>query len=179
MQKWIILVTVSLILILGVVVVINCNIETEYVPETEIADKELRKTMVNLYFQDKTSKELVKESRLIDSKNLLREPYKELLNMLISGPENENFEKLIPEGTNLIDISLKGNTIVINFSNDFVEKSVDDNQRYNSVSSIVKTLTQLTEVNEIKIVIEGNEIDGFIENGLDFKQAFTGKMFEV
>ena len=83
MQKWIILVTVSLILILGVVVVINCNIETEYVPETEIADKELRKTMVNLYFQDKTSKELVKESRLIDSKNLLREPYKELLNMLM------------------------------------------------------------------------------------------------
>lgn len=178
MQKWIILVVVCVIIILGGVVAMNCNVETEYVPEAEIEDKELRKTIVSLYFQDKTTKEIVKESRLIDSKNLLREPYQELLNMLIAGSENTNYEKIIPEGTKIHDLSLNGNTLTINFSNEFVEKSVDDSQRRNSVVSIVKTLTQLTEVNEVKIIIDGQEIDGFTEIGLDFKQAFSQKMFE-
>ena len=66
----------------------------------------------------------------------------------------------------------------INFSNQFVENSTDDKQRYNSIYTIVKTLTELTEVNEIKIIIDGKEIDGFIESGLDFKQKFNIKMFE-
>lgn len=178
MQKWIILIVVCLIIILGIFVVMNFKVETEYVPETEIEDKELRKTIVNLYFQDKTTKEIVKESRLIDSKNLLRDPYLELLNMLIAGPENDIYEKTIPDGTIIKDITLNGNMIIINFSNEFVEKSIDDKQRYNSVSSIVKTLTELTEINEIKLMIDGKEIDGFIEIGLDFKQSFTSKMFE-
>ena len=178
MQKWIILVVVCLIVILGGIVVINFNVETEYVPETEIEDKELRKTIVNLYFQDKTTKQIVKESRLIDSKNLLKEPYLELLNMLIMGPEGDNYEKIIPEGTVVKEVNLNANIVTINFSNEFVEKSIDDNQRYNSIVSIVKTLTELTEVNEVKILIDGKEIDGFIEIGLDFKQTFNAKMFE-
>ena len=178
MQKWIILIVVCLIIILGCIVVMNFKVETEYVPETEIEDKELRKTIVSLYFQDKITKEIVKESRLIDSKNLLRDPYIELIKMLIEGPESDNYEKIIPEGTHIKDITLNANMITLNLSNEFVEKSVDDKQRFNSIASIVKTLTELTEINEIKIIIEGNEIDGFIEIGLDFKQVFTAKMFE-
>lgn len=156
----------------------NCNVETEYTPETELEDKELRKTIVNLYFQNKETKELVKESRLIDSKRLLMEPYEELLKMLIEGPENSSYERVIPDGTRILGVSVNSNVVIVNFSNEFVEKSTDDKQRYNSVASIVKTLTELKEVNEIKIIIEGNEIDGFIENNLDFKQTFTSKQFQ-
>ncbi len=178
MQKWIILAIVCIIVILCGVIISNFNVETEYVPETEIEDKELRKTIVNLYFQDKLTKEIVKESRLIDSKNLLREPYLELLNMLISGPENDSYEKTIPDGTTVKEVTLKGSILTINFSNEFVERSVDDQQRYNSVVSIVKTLTELMEINEVKVIIDGKEIDGFTEIGLDFKQTFSAKMFE-
>lgn len=177
MQKWIIFGVVIVIVVLCGVVAMNSKIETEYIPETEIEDKELRKTIVNLYFQDKITKEIVKESRLIDSKDLLREPYVELLNMLITGPESENYEKTIPDGTILKDVKLNGNVIIINFSNEFVEKSEDEKQRYNSIATIVKTLTELVEVNEVKIIIDGKEIDGFVELGLDFKQHFQAKMF--
>ena len=76
------------------------------------------------------------------------------------------------------DIVFENNTVNIDFSNQFVEKSTDDKQRYNSIYAIVKSLTELTEVNEIKIMIDGNEIDGFIEIGLDFKKKFNIKMFE-
>lgn len=173
MQKWIIFIVVLIILILSGIVVMNFNVETEYVPETEIEEKELRKTIVSLYFQDKQTKELVRESRLIDSKNLLKEPYKELLNMLISGPENESYEKCIPEGTRILNISKEQDIVIIDFSNEFVEKSTDEKQKNNSIYSILNTLTELTEINGIKIKIDGNEIDGFIECGLDFKQIFT------
>lgn len=175
MQKWIIISVVCIILILSGIVIMNFNIETEYVPETEIEDKELRKTIVSLYFQNKETKELVKESRLIDSKNLLKNPYEELLAMLLNGPENSNYEKCIPNEVKILDITLDKDVAIINLSNEFVEKSGDDAQKYNSIYSIVNTLTELTEINGIKIIIDGNEIDGFIENGLDFKQVFYKK----
>ena len=175
MQKWIILIVVVLIIILGIVVAMNFKIETEYIPEKEMEEKELRKTIVSLYFQDKENKEIVKENRLIDSKNLLREPYLELLNMLISGPENEFYEKTIPDETKIREINFNNNIVTIDFSNEFVENSIDDKQRYNSICSIVKTLTELTEVNGVKILIEGKEIDGFVEIGLDFKQVLDVK----
>lgn len=178
MQKWIIFTVVCILIILGIIIVLNFNIETEYIPETEIGDKELRKTIVDLYFQNKETKELVKESRLIDSKKLLREPCEELINMLIQGPENSSYERIIPEGTKILGIIQEKDIIIINFSNEFVEKSSDDKQKYNSVFSIVKTLAELTEVNGIKIQIEGKEIDGFTEIGLDFRQIFTKKQFE-
>lgn len=178
MQKWIIILVVVLIIIVGGVIVFNFNVETEYIPETEIEDKELRKTVLNLYFQNKENKNLVKESRLIDSKNLLREPYIELLNMLIRGPEGENCEKVIPEGTKINEIVLNGDVITINFSSEFVENSKDEKQRYNSIYSIVKTLTEFKEINGIKIIIDGKEIDGFTEIGLDFKKVFKIKDFE-
>ncbi len=178
MQKWIILIVVCIIIILGGIIIFNFDIESEYVPEAEIEDIQLRKTIVNLYFYRKDTSALVKESRLIDSKQLLKNPYEELINMLIEGPESNNCEKVIPEGTTLKEAKLNGNIVEINFSNEFVEKSTDATQKYYSIYSIVSTLTQLKEVSGIKILIEGNEIDGFIEEGLNFHDIFTMQFFE-
>ena len=41
MQKWIILIVVCVILIIGTVIILNVDIETEYVPETEIEEMSL------------------------------------------------------------------------------------------------------------------------------------------
>ena len=66
MQKWIILFVIFIILILTTIIVLNVDIETEYTPETEIEETELRKTIITLYFINKDTKEMVKESRLIE-----------------------------------------------------------------------------------------------------------------
>ena len=94
MQKWIILFVIFIILILTTIIVLNVDIETEYTPETEIEETELRKTIITLYFINKDTKEMVKESRLIDSKMLIINPYEEVLKMLISGPENTIYQSL-------------------------------------------------------------------------------------
>ena len=99
MQKWIILIVICIILILGVIVVLNIDIETEYVPETEVEETELRKTIITLYFYNKENREIAKETRLVDSKVLLKDPDNGLVCMLVNGPENPNSEKIIPENT--------------------------------------------------------------------------------
>ena len=157
MQKWIILIVIAIILIVGTIIVLNIDIETEYVPETEVSQTALRKTIITLYIRNKENGEIDKETKLIDSKLLLRDPYQELLNILISGPENQNLEKLIPEGTKILETVFENGCVTINFSKEFIENSIDEVKKVQAIYTIFETLTELTEVNDIKILIEGEE----------------------
>lgn len=173
MQKWIILGVIIITIILCVVLFFNFSIETDYIPETEIEDVELRKTIISLYFQNKETKEIQKETRLIDSKNLLQDPYKELIKILIEGPQTEELESIIPKDTKILNTSLQSNCMIIDFSKEFLGMELNEVQKRNMISSIVDTLTELTEVNSIKILIDGIEIEGFSDIGLDFRNEFT------
>lgn len=163
MQKWIIFIIIAVIIVILTFVVLNVNIETEYTPETEIEDVELRKTIITLYFKDKTSGELAKETRLIDSKELLRNPYQTLLNFLLKGPENNNYEKAIPEGTTILETSFENGCVTINMSKEFQESNLDSSQLNNAIYSIFNTLSELTEVTSIKILVDNNEVEGISE----------------
>ncbi len=154
MQKWIILGVVILIVIIGVTIVLNVDIETEYIPESEIEEVELRKTIVSLYFKEKDSGEIVKETRLIDSKDLLKNPYEKLINMLLEGPQNGNLERLLPENVNIINSKYENGCVIINFNSEFLNiENIDI-----VIESIEKTLKELTEVTDIKILVEGNDL---------------------
>lgn len=158
MQKWIILIVIMIIVIIGGIVVFNVDIETEYVPEVEIEEKELRKTLVTLYFYEKGSGEISKESRMIDSKELLKNPYKSILDMLLTGPENENYENVIPKGTTINDVTFESGCVNINFSKEFTE-NLNQESKIKNIEAIKKTLMELTEVTNIKIFIENSEIE--------------------
>ena len=58
------------------------DVETEYTPEGEIEEEEFRKTLVTLYFKNKETGEISSETKLIDSKELLLEPYSTLIQLL-------------------------------------------------------------------------------------------------
>lgn len=171
MQKWIILIVIAIILIVGTIIVLNIDIETEYVPETEVSQTALRKTIITLYFRNKENGEIDKETKLIDSKLLLRDPYKELLNILISGPENQNLEKLIPEGTKILETVFENGCVTINFSKEFIENSIDEVKKVQAIYTIFETLTELTEVNDIKILIEGEEKEDINNAILNMKNS--------
>lgn len=158
MQKWIILFVVFIILILTTIIVLNVDIETEYTPETEIAETELRKTIITLYFLDKNTGELAKERRLVDSKVLIIKPYEEVLNMLISGPENGNYERIIPENTRILETKLEGDCLVINLGSEISESVADPTSQLRITESIYQSLKEFTEINSIKILVEGQEI---------------------
>jgi len=135
----------------------NNNIIQEFTPAQEITDEQLRKTNIMLYFYDSTNQKLVAEIRQIDSKELLENPEKKLIEYLIEGPKEGELLKLIPEGTELINLELNNDILFINFSEEF---NLNENIEKNIIiESILKTVTQLNEVNEIKILIEGEELE--------------------
>lgn len=177
-KKIILIILISILILGGWIYIINKNKEketiSEYKPQEEISDEQLRQSIVSLYFKNKSSDELMPEGRLIDVKLLLNEPYKTLMQFLIDGPKNEKLEKLIPDGTVINKIELKKDILYIDLSKEFIEKHEGgENRESATIYSIVNTMTQLTEVNGIKILIDGKEDQQFKDEKIKFNDTFV------
>ena len=134
----------------------NNSIE-EYTPLEEITEEQLRKTNITLYFYDPINENLATEIRQIDSKELLENPEKILIEALINGPQNNNnLIKLFPENIKLLDSKIEKGILYLNFSdNIFDDDNLSEEKNILLKESIIKTLSQLNEINEIKILING------------------------
>ncbi len=140
------------------------QIVEEYTPQEEISEEQSRQTIVSLYFPNKETKELEPEARLVDIKEILENPYEKIVDLLIEGPKDEGKERIIPENTKLLSTQLEGDCLTLTFSSDFLNyDKTDEKAKENLINSIVNTLTQLNEVNSIKILIDGTENEEFNE----------------
>lgn len=138
------------------------TIVEEYIPQEEIAEEQVRQTIVSLYFPNKETNEINPEARLIDIKEIINDAYEKLANLLIEGPKNEKNKKVIPEGTKLNKTYLEQDCVVLDFSNEFLNYT-NETEKENSIKCIVNTLTELTEINKVKILIDENENEQFNE----------------
>lgn len=146
---------------------------SEYIPEKEITEEQLRSTNITLYFYSSEEKIVKPEIRKIDVKELLENPEKKLIEYLILGPKDKNLEKLIPEGTKVINVEKIKDILIINFSKEFIEnQELGKEKEKNIIESILKTVCQLNEINGIKILIEGDENKAFPDNHLNFQKIF-------
>ena len=171
-KKILIIILILLIIIFSIFFIIKNNQKNasynesskiaEYTPEEEISPEQLRETILTLYFLDSETQNLKSEGKLIDSNKLLDNPYKLIIQSLIEGPTSDNLENVFPENTRIIDTSFNNNCISLNFSEELLNFK-DDTQKYNIINSILNSLTQLIEVNSIKILINGNTNDKFNE----------------
>ncbi len=140
----------------------NNTIVGDYTPEAEITEDQARQTIVNLYFPGKESHELMQEARLVDVKELMNNPYEKLINLLIDGPKNNKLEDVIPKNTKILKTYRDKDCLVIDLTKDFLNFDMEkENAKENLINSIVNTLTELTEVNSVKFLIEGNENEQF------------------
>lgn len=138
------------------------SIGEEYIPQAEISDEQARQTIVSLYFPDKEDKKLMPEARLVDIKELVNLPYEKLMNLLIEGPKNEKLELIIPKGTKILRTFMEGDTLILDLTTDFLNYDMEqENCKENLINSIVCTMTELTEVNSVKFLIEGEENEQF------------------
>ena len=137
------------------------EIQNEYIPEEEISDEQLRETIVSLYFPDKETNMLKPEARLVNVKELIQSPYKVLIELLINGPKNDKLKVIIPENTKLLNSSLEGECLTLDFSSELLNYNNDSKEKENLINSIVNTVTELNEVNKVKILINGQTNDEF------------------
>lgn len=128
---------------------------------------------MTLYYQNKDTKELMPEGRMIDAKELLTDPYATLVNLLIENPKNERLQSAIPEGTRVLKTELKGNIVYLDLSKEFIDNHSGGEEQENiTIYSIVNTLTELNEVEGVKILINGQENQSFKDEKISFSDAF-------
>lgn len=150
------------------------NTINEYTPEQELSDDEMRKTIVSIYFKSIETNTLIPESVCIDVKELSENPYMKLLSLLAAGPTNDKLETPLPEGTKINKVYLKGNTVYVDFSNEFINNAPSGVEEEGLIIySIVNTLTELNEVSGVKILINGEENLEFKDKGMNFKEIFV------
>ena len=152
------LISVLLIILLSLFFIIKHYISTsntdnysEYTPQEEINLSQLRQTTINLYFLDSNGN-LKIESKQIDSVELLQNPYKRIIEILLEGPKNQDLHSPFPENTKILDSGIENNCVTLDFSNELLDFK-DDTQKQNIINSILNTLKQLNEVNSFKIII--------------------------
>lgn len=168
-KKMFILIILILLIGIGVYFILNHTekvdintIEGEYIPQEEISEEQAKQTLVSTYFIDKQTEEVEAESRLISIMDLYLDPYTELLNLLIEGPKNSDLENAIPEGTILNSAILDTDFLRIDFSSEILNYDTEkEDMKEKMIETIVNTVTELTEVNEIRILVDGEEHDQF------------------
>ena len=162
-KKTIISIIIFIIIILGIYFIYK-NIEIkkvedeyqDYTPEEEISDSQTRQTKIILYFENIETGELETEIKLIDANLLIKNPYKELIDLLIKGTQSSNLKKLIPDGTRLNDVNIEKNCAIINFSEEFLNYE-NEEKKLKIINSIVNTLTNLKEINSVSFLINGEK----------------------
>ena len=160
-KKLIAIITLILIIILSIFIFKNVSIEKnkqdeyqDYTPQEEISEEQLRQTKVTLYFENIETGELDTEIKIIDANLLINNPEKELINLLIKGPQSSSLRKIIPEGTIVHDVKIDKSCAIINVSTEFLNYE-NDEKKLKIINSIVNTLTNLKEINSVKFLING------------------------
>ena len=167
MNKKIIIAIISLVIIGGLIFFIYKNISIEknkedeyqdYTPQQEISDEQNRQTKVILYFANKETGKLESEIKVIEANKLLQNSAKDIMQLLLKGPQSSSLEKIIPDGTVVHDVTVENRCATINVSNEFLNYENDEN-KMKIINSIVNTLTNLKEVESVKFLINGEVND--------------------
>lgn len=146
------------------------TISEEYTPEEEITDEQFRQTIVSLYFPSKENEKLIPEARLVDIREIINNPYEKLFYLLLEGPKTDKTKKIIPENTKVLKTYMEYDCVVLDLSKEFLNYNKNnEKEKSNLINSIVDTMTELTEVNKVKILIDGNEVE-------DFKEVYSRKV---
>ncbi|MEC9489526.1 MAG: GerMN domain-containing protein [Halanaerobiales bacterium] len=115
---------------------------------------------VKVYFAADNASYLLPESRSLDPDI---DRYLQIFEELKAGPESDDLTKTIPEGSRLIDYQLDGQLLTLNFN-----RALKDNHWGGStgerltVYSIVNSYTALSEVESVKILLEGKEVESLV-----------------
>lgn len=167
-KKIIAIITVILLILIIIFIYNNISIENtaedyqDYTPQEEISEEQMRQTKIILFFANNETGELESETKIVDANILINEPYKEIMKLLINGPQSSNLKKLIPDGTVMHDIKLEKSCAIINLSNEFLNYGTEDN-KLKIINSIVNSLTNLKEIDSVKFLINGEINENFSE----------------
>lgn len=146
MKKWLLLVFVFLLLGLSMILILNKDDgeSTEAYQEFE------------LYFSTKDAMYLKAETRTLNKEDV----YKDAIQQLIAGPESSELSPTIPEEVELESFEIRNKIAYIDFNRALIENHWGGSAgEILTVYSIVNTMTAFEEIDAVKILVEGNDMD--------------------
>lgn len=116
-------------------------------------------TTVKLYFSDENGRYLVEEtrSRFFTSESDIP-AY--VLQQLLAGPQGDHALAALPEGTSLLGVQVEGGLCTVNFSEEFLlNRPQSYEQARMAVFSVVNSLTELPEIESVRILCAGESVE--------------------
>ncbi|WP_250277486.1 GerMN domain-containing protein [[Clostridium] colinum] len=128
-----------------------------------ISPDKIEQEKVILYFANNDNK-LVAESRNIEFKQNKSMEW-HIVEELINGPKMQENIKTLPSETKIRNVKTEDSICYVDLTSDFINKlSNNEEQERLAIYSIVNSLTNLSNVNKVQILIEGEKINIFKAN---------------
>lgn len=126
---------------------------------------------VILYFSTKDFTSLVREVHTVKMSD--KQPVEQyIVNELIAGPVNKELQPTLAQDTPLISVETRDGVCYVNFKQGFVDKNTGSAQKERAaIYSIVNSLTELDNVQQVQFLIEGKKVDKF--GNMSISELFT------
>jgi len=122
---------------------------------------------IEIYFAAADASQLKVEKREIDEENDL---YFQVFEELKAGPKSDELSATIPAGSQLLDYSLEDKVLKLNFNRELKDNHWGGSTgELMTVYSIVNSYTTFSEVEKVKILLEGKEVESLVGH-LDLSQ---------
>ena len=142
----------------------------EYTPSSGLvmtsaqADSLANSLSVKLYFMASPSGAMVSETALLEYKQAdkkISHLAASILEKLLAGPSNVKLlTKVVPDGTEIKNVSFKNGKLTVDVNTAFVSGLPEDLEAAKfAVYSIVNTLTEIKDIEQVVFTCEGNTIE--------------------
>ncbi|RCW60193.1 MULTISPECIES: GerMN domain-containing protein [Halanaerobium] len=122
---------------------------------------------IKVYFSTENANYLKSEKRTINQESDL---YFQIFDELKSGPESSGLTATIPAGSQLLDYQIEDKMIILNFNQAFRDNHWGGSTgELLTIYSIVNSYTSLEEIQTVRILIEGKEVESLVGH-LDLTQ---------
>lgn len=126
--------------------------------------EQLKKTrVVNLYFIRVEDDGTIARREVKRTIEVSDSPLTDALNSLLKGPGPDelsgNLITLIPPGTRILSVQVRGSTAIINFSEEFMYNKYGVEGYAGQLKQIVYTATSFSNVKDVQILIEGQRYE--------------------
>jgi spore germination protein GerM len=97
-------------------------------------------------------------------------PLTDTLTMLVKGPttseSKDSIISLIPKGTEIKNVFVKGNTAFISFNEEFRFNSFGISGLKAQLKQVVYTTTEFSNISQVQILIDGKKVDYLAQEGV-------------
>ncbi len=128
-------------------------------------------TELLLYFSDPEHRFLLMEKRTVPLTQTAELP-RLVIEELLKGPDNAGMQRTLPEGTVCWGVSVENGVCFVDFNADFfLNRPEEERAEQLTVLSVVNSLCELDEINQVQIYAEGRRLDRYTY--LDLSAPFS------